>query len=90
MYVHGLGDAQERMSRDEYDEPYEIAWREAKKENVCPCCGSNKELDLYSHEELHAYFDEDYFEIEFEFLVDCCEEKCQENEVFKIEFTYEN
>lgn len=90
MYVHGLGDAQERLSREEYDEPYEIAWKEAKKENYCPCCGGNKELDLDSHDEINSYFYDDDFEIEFEFTVYCCEEKCQENDFFKITHYYGN
>tara|TARA_R100001463_G_C3450227_1_gene213588 strand:+ start:404 stop:700 length:297 start_codon:yes stop_codon:yes gene_type:complete len=71
MYVHGLGDAQERMSRDEYDEPYEIAWKEAKKENNCRYCKSNKNLNLHDYEVINSYSDDDYFEIEFEFTVYC-------------------
>jgi len=78
------------MSRDEYDEPYEIAWREVKKENVCPCCGSNEELELDDHKKLHTYFDEDCFEIDFEFTFYCGAEECYDNAKIMIEFTYEN
>lgn len=88
MYVHGLGDAQERLAMDDYDEPYELAWRQAKKNIVCPCCKTNNSLDLDSHDVISSYFYEDDYELEIVFMIDCYEEECQDNDMFEVEYTY--
>ena len=90
MYVHGLGDEQERISRDYYEDfPHEIAWQRAKKVHVCPCCGSNEKLEFEDYEEDYVQ-NPVFYEILYKFFVYCCKEECEENEFFEIEYFHES